>query len=539
MTTSTAMTSSFSETDMSIFAAFFPPATDDYIDALLAQHQAMTMRITDIATSVHGERARAMQYFFEGNRSDNGRYPVSMVSHVFQLPGAIAALDAECWSKAMASSGILDLMPQARRDEWHKHITNRSCPSFTEANVRSTFDSLFAMRANFLAERVDGIFRGLSSSHVTNRPQGFRERMIIAGITDEHGFTSYSRCGLVNDLRCVVAKFMGRDEPSRYASSQLIERLKNRTGEWVDVDGNSLRIRIYKKGTAHLEIHPDMAWRLNVILNHLTPNAIPTEFRTRPAKAFKNVQILSQPLHFAVIEVLADMHQAYTYGSTERRQYIPNSLAFNYSAQDGDRKHALKQAEAVLEAIGGQKTNGHWCFDYSPKIIIDEIVANGCIPDVKSHQFYPTPDKLAEQAVALADIGPESRCLEPSAGLGALASLLPPHLTTCVEVAPLRAQILKAKGLNAISADFLVWSQNHPQKFDRVIMNPPFDRGQWSAHLDAALSTLKTGGRLVAILPATAKNQVCSDAGKTVEWHGPYAFPGTSIAVTILVAITH
>ena len=53
----------------------------------------------------------------------------------------------------------------------------------------------------------------------------------------------------------------------------------------------------------------------------------------------------------------------------------------------------------VLEAIGAVRmTKGgyEWFeFDYDMREVLDAVIASGCIPDHKSHQFYPTPEKLA------------------------------------------------------------------------------------------------------------------------------------------------
>jgi predicted RNA methylase len=48
--------------------------------------------------------------------------------------------------------------------------------------------------------------------------------------------------------------------------------------------------------------------------------------------------------------------------------------------------------------------------------------------------------------------------------------------------------------------DFLQWSPPARTTFERVIMNPPFSRGQDMAHVTRALQLLEPGGRLVAIL---------------------------------------
>ena len=72
---------------------------------------------------------------------------------------------------------------------------------------------------------------------------------------------------------------------------------------------------------------------------------------------------------------------------------------------------------------------------------------------------------------------------------------------------------------------------------DRIIMNPPFSEGRWQAHTQHAATMVKPGGRLVAILPASAKGKDLLP-GFDCTWHGPYdnEFPGTSVSVVILKA---
>lgn len=518
---------------------FFAPVSTDAISSMVAEYDALKGRIEQIAAVVTGEMAVAMQYFLEGNSDERSRWAAPNVERLFQRDGAVAALNAAYWSKALRLTDVLDLMPQKRRDEWHQSIHDRKTPDFTEDTVRNTLADLIGQRAKFFAERVDGMFRGLSGEHVTNQPQGFGKRMIVGYMLNDWGSVNTSLAGLINDLRAVIAKFMGRDEPKHYSSGPLLERLKKQWGEWVEVDGGALRIRLYKKGTAHIEVHPDMAWRLNQILASLYPLAIPPEFRARPKKRVREFDLIRKPLPFQVIDTLSSMIRgSKTVSNGNHRapypQEIPRTRQFRYGAN----KDALPQAELVLEAIGGVKdaATGLWHFDYEPDAVLDEIIVSGCIPDQRSHQFYPTPRRLAERVVDLADIEAHHTVLEPSAGIGGIADLLPKDRTTCVEVSPLHCKVLEAKGHTVVEGDFLAWTAG-PSRFDRITMNPPFSEGRWQAHVEHAADMLAQGGRLVSILPEGAPGRAGFLSGLNKEWHGPFhnAFEGTSISVVILV----
>jgi Domain of unknown function (DUF4942) len=557
-------------------AEFFAPVSSDVIDGLLGQYQAMRRKVEALGEYMAGKDTReAVHYFLEGNRTEErGRLSMERsAAQLFQLDGAIAALNAAYWSKALSLTDVLDTMPQKRRDEWHEQIRNPSgkrkdwhttrnerdrwperfdaqgqyldpdqqwilppLPDFVEATVRNTLGDLLNSRARFFSERVDGIFRGLSGEHVTNAPEAFGKRMILNYVLTSYGSTCHTKTGLINDLRCVIAKFMGRDEPKYYVSDRLVRELKGRWGEWVSVDGGAMRIRLYKKGTAHLEVHPDMAWRLNQVLAHLYPLAIPAQFRQKPKRKVKEVPLMQRPLPFAVLEILAGMKPARErceQAWPERYREVPNT----YAIEHGDReKHARAEADHVLRSLGGiphETMIGWWVFDYAAGAVINEVVTSGCLPDQKAHQFYPTPAKLAVRAVELAEIDGDQLCLEPSAGQGGLAAFMPKDRTVCVEVSALNVKVLTSKGFAVSHTDFLKWNGG---TFHRVVMNPPFDQGRWRAHLEHAAGMVRPDGRLVAILPSGAKGTELP--GFECKWHGPYSneFPGTSVDVVILVA---
>jgi tRNA1(Val) A37 N6-methylase TrmN6 len=159
------------------------------------------------------------------------------------------------------------------------------------------------------------------------------------------------------------------------------------------------------------------------------------------------------------------------------------------------------------------------------------------VPDVKTHQYYPTPASIASIVVDLAAIGPDDIVLEPSAGQGGLAQFLPFERTTCIEISKLHCDILTAKGFAAVQSDFLAWASAAP-KFDRIVMNPPFSEGRALAHLQVAANLLKPAGRLVAVLPASMKGKDVLP-GWALEWSDVHSgeFAGTGVSVAILTAV--
>lgn len=527
---------------------FFAPAPTTALEALFGRYEGTRRRIVQLAEVMQGEVGGVFSYFLDGNTDKDRRHSLNAtVAELFKQDGAVAALNASYWQQAINLTDVLNNMPQARRSEWHEAIRTHKTPAFERDTVLSTIAELLHSRERFFAEYVDGIFQGLSREHVTNRPEGFFKRMIITGVVNDWGS---SRAGLVNDLRVVIARFMGRDQPPHYATDRIVEAAQKRQpGKWVTLDGGALRLRVYLNGNGHLEVHPDMAVRLNQVLAYLHPAAIPSEFRTKQKKSTKEFVMMGRPLPFAVIGLLAVAEPAHErvnpggYPEQYRKLYNTLRLPYRYGAKDHD-KHVTQQARAVLQALGGvprEKDTDTFEFDYCPLDVLQEVIASGCIPDQQAHQFYPTPELIARLAVEAAQIGDSDTVLEPSAGHGNLAALLPAQRLTCVEVSPLHCAILRAKGHGDVhEADFLAWAadaERSGRRWDRIVMNPPFSQGRAQAHTEAAARLLAPGGRLVAVLPAGMRGKEPLP-GCTHEWSRQHdnAFAGTSVSVALLTA---
>ncbi len=142
------------------------------------------------------------------------------------------------------------------------------------------------------------------------------------------------------------------------------------------------------------------------------------------------------------------------------------------------------------------------------------------VTTVSAPQLFPTPDALAADVVRAAAIANWSRVLEPSAGTGqlvrALRAEVPSGELVMVETSdalcagPLRA-LVDADAVGAHwrielrRADFLELTVEDLGLFDAIVTNPPFAEGAGIAHVAHAVSFLRPGGRLVAILSAAVE----------------------------------
>lgn len=114
--------------------------------------------------------------------------------------------------------------------------------------------------------------------------------------------------------------------------------------------------------------------------------------------------------------------------------------------------------------------------------------------------FFPTPASLASRMADMADIRSGMTVLEPSAGTGRLADAIKAKGADVhvVEMHSTLRDVLAKKGYNPVAHDFT--SMEVAPKYDRIVMNPPFERGQDMAHVKQAYDMLKPGGKIVAIM---------------------------------------
>ena len=238
----------------------------------------------------------------------------------------------------------------------------------------------------------------------------------------------------------------------------------------------------------------------------------------------KKFELIEHPISFQALRHLSNAKM-----SRDRK-----GLTLGIGFVDAN-KHLKNEVYNVIETLGGvRSTLSEYTFDYDISDVLHEVLTNGTIPDYKSHQFYPTPERLANEVISLAKIDEDHTVLEPSAGQGGLASLITDGKVSCVEISPTNCMILKSKELNTICADFMTWKGG---KYDRVVMNPPFSEGRAKHHVMKAAEHVNDNGILVAVLPSSAKRNIELD-GFNVSWSDEYKneFAGASVTVVIMVA---
>lgn len=537
------------------------PSQSDAFDFLIEEYDRGIAELDNLYNTVNNS---PLTQFISNESFDIGRRLVS-------LEKAHEQYTSYMWQRAFLLTDALDFMPADLRSAWNKFVeTGNGCdltprrqleygfitdvnnpikfdgiPEFTEAGVRTTIGILMKMRSSFLVSMVDGIFFNLSGAHVTNRPEGFAKRFIIDNVYEYRdcylNFGSYCKARFIHDLRFVIGKLLVR-QPKLYANSshgdtsEVIDTIIKAVGfgEWCWIDGNAIRIRCYKKGTVHIELHPTLILQLNSILASKYPNAIPSKFRTASKSTRKDRVLLKRVVPDEVVGSMRRFSVNLNfYSYTAKFEYVASEQAVRDEIDD------------IMEMAGGRALRDGYMtvsykFSYNPTDVINYILLTRAVPDRKSHQFYPSPvvvvDSIVDymrQTPVLA--GADSIC-EPSCGTGNLIAgllTLNPVALQGYEVNPTFAKVAETRfkqnaGVGVKVVDFLDMGD---VRFDVVAMNPPFNEGRWLEHVRHALTL---SDEVVAVLPAGADldRVPCSKVVEVAIIDN--SFEGTSISVKIV-----
>jgi len=310
------------------------------------------------------------------------------------------------------------------------------------------------------------------------------------------------------------------------------------SNQWLDspdINAEDLALFIEK----HIRVHPEIIKaRGNLMSDSFTPNDIPTvgeaiagggeigktllnlkrafdDFNRSFQEGNETFKVESSLQHEPQPEPDPESAAPVAESTESQVREIIQNARFNDGKmvieQMLDRDLYLKVAN-VLKKWGGKWSSKDkaFVFDHDPQEYIDAYLSDGEIRDFKKdYQFFETPEAVAKDLVAMADIKAGHLVLEPSAGRGRIANVIRENVPGCTlhvcEIWDVNRQYLTGQGYEIVGHDFM--QMTDAIRYDRIIMNPPFRKGQDVEHVLHAYNLLKPGGKLVAIMPPSWLNR--------------------------------
>lgn len=399
-------------------------------------------------------------------------------------------IDTQYWSRLFKETSILNYVSSSIREKWNDQIYQCEVPEFNIDAVRPTVMGLIKDLPELFAQRLRDAHDVLSRSHKTNKVQRFGKKMIFTVFYNTYSWVERN-VGAINDIRSTISQLMGGDQFNYWDTKQVLRQLNDKGiyGEWVRLN-EYIAVKIFMKGTCHLEIHPLICDQLNILLSDNTIPDLSSEWYVKEQRKRKT------EFHDLTSIVVSKELM----GAIEKDH--PNNDPFWSYIEHGTYNH---------------------------KPVLDYVKRVGLLPEYKSHQFYPTPQVIVDEVMKYIPVGIKT-ILEPSAGTGRLINGLKDYNVTAIDIAPLHCEILDAKEFTRVfNMDFMQYDTEN--KFDLILMNPPFSKGRSKSHIDKAREHLNAGGTILAILP---KGSITKDMEVLKHFNG--VFENTSID-TYLVRI--
>ncbi len=398
-------------------------------------------------------------------------------------------LQREYWKKVIDDTRILDYVSSSVKEEWYKAMEEFNLPPFEMEIVKTALSGMIKDLPSLFAQRLQDAHAVISKAHKTNSAEMFNKRMIFHVANFDSRYCWYMttefierKCDAINDIRSTISQILGGLQIPR---GDTVEKLANiakgdNFGQWVKIDEH-VAIRLYKVGTAHLEIRPEIADMLNNILaNGALPNMSDSWYNKKKENKVKEFH------NFSSIVLSRNVIDDVTYMTKSKS----GKDSGNYYVKDDDTLKVLKYIDKDME----YKDN-FVSFSYNVKSVLDYLAIHRTIPDYKSIQFYPTPDIIVDEMYK--HFNHNASILEPSAGMGGLLRDL--ENVTCVEINSLHSTILSSKGYKVYEMDFMKFSESN--KFDVILMNPPYSKGRALSHIDKAIKHLNENGFILAVIP--------------------------------------
>tara|TARA_R110001592_G_scaffold182549_1_gene425859 strand:+ start:14661 stop:16475 length:1815 start_codon:yes stop_codon:yes gene_type:complete len=116
--------------------------------------------------------------------------------------------------------------------------------------------------------------------------------------------------------------------------------------------------------------------------------------------------------------------------------------------------------------------------------------------------YFPTHENVTSRMLELANISEENTIADTSAGSGhileAVKKSFPNILADAYEINHELSEILEGKGFAVEHCDFLTVEPS--AKYDRILINPPFEKLADIDHVIHSFKFLKPGGKLIAVM---------------------------------------
>lgn len=284
-----------------------------------------------------------------------------------------------------------------------------------------------------------------------------------------------------------------------------------------NTDGSGIDILVVQEqsGKEGISLHDTTGKHPRVIMQMSKPNSSIAALQIE-GRIYRIGQESNAIFEYPVLGL--DMELAYYGSNLNKRLSTTENLAMGNQSRDlirsfseGITFNATDAKPSDQQGIGGKdfdkrEQSSQTPFQKAKLVYATNQKQRGSRNNREGVDFYATPEPVGQKMMEWANVRVAEDVLEPSAGNGAIAMWAPKHASvTAIEPSynlfakmSVRTGELKKKTINDTFENL-----HSVNKFDSVVMNPPFGVGGKTAmdHLEKAFMHLRETGRVVALIP--------------------------------------
>lgn len=206
--------------------------------------------------------------------------------------------------------------------------------------------------------------------------------------------------------------------------------------------------------------------------------------------------------------------------SLQRQAFVVEDEYFRVKAFKNGNAHVWFKRDDLLRKVNKLLAEHYGeVLGAGADAVEDDPLDHRSVAVAKNMGWFPTPAAVGRKMMTYAKMDyaharagftpPHLRVLEPSAGEGAIVEALRESMEhsgasyelDMVELSHARVRVLRDKRFGTVfNEDFLEMKPD--PIYDRILMNPPFDRGLDVDHVAHAVKFLAPGGLIVAVMAA-------------------------------------
>jgi hypothetical protein len=255
----------------------------------LIQHNALVALVARYNRSVE-----AYAEVHAAHQRMNFLLPVKLDDGIIKTPACFSSfvdnLRTKCWDYVFRETNLANYMTGKVKEEFEAFQRSQKCFEFTVENVKRLLENLVSNQAKIRQKTVEQVFDTFTRYYHENRChfEGWKSnerwhanRKIVLPHMVEPSWSkgvnlSYRGSDMLDDIERAMCMMVGKpfevisdlwrnSDKGRHCSSMQWALERNGRditdiGKWHDSE--FFRIRVYKKGTAHLEFKDEATWRM-------------------------------------------------------------------------------------------------------------------------------------------------------------------------------------------------------------------------------------------------------------------------------------